>query len=340
MVTDRRPGLSTKRLARLIRNSVSECELDLRGLHVLTEAATGPYVVTPVIAALAGAEVIALTAESRYGSVEDVSAATRALAESVGVTGRITITTERTPEVFAKADIITNSGHVRPIVGEFADAIRPDAVIPLMFETWEIRIGRVDVDLDDLLARGVRIGGTNERHPNVDIFSYLGPMAVAQLGDAGISSYRGRIAVVCDNVFRDFLAQGLSRVGADVVAVSSASEILDRVRRPFDAILVATTPMGQPAITGFELQQIADIWPDVVLVQYWGDLDRDACNTLGLNYWPLVSPGAGHMGVLPSRVGPEPVVRVQTGGLKVGQVLHKEPAARCAAELRYVDEEL
>jgi hypothetical protein len=46
------------------------------------------------------------------------------------------------------------------------------------------------------------------------------------------------------------------------------------------------------------------------------------------------------MGVLPSRVGPEPVVRVQTGGLKVGQVLHKEPAARCAAELRYVDEEL
>jgi CheY-like chemotaxis protein len=297
-------------------------------------------VVTPVIAALAGAEVTALTAESRHGSVEDVTAATRALAESVGVADRITITTERTPELFAKADIITNSGHVRPIVGEFADAIRPDAVIPLMFETWEIRLGRIDVDLDDLLARGVRIGGTNERHPNVDIFSHLGPMAVAQLGDAGVSSYRGHIAILCDNVFRDFLAEGLSGAGADVIAASSASEILDRSQRPFDAILVAMMPIGRPAITGVELQQIADIWPDVVLVQYWGDLDRDACDALGLNYWPPVSPGAGHMGVLPSRVGPEPVVRVQTGGLKVGQVLHQEPSARSVADLRYVDEQL
>jgi hypothetical protein len=29
------------------------------------------------------------------------------------------------------------------------------------------------------------------------------------------------------------------------------------------------------------------------------------------------------MGILPSAVGPEPIVRLQAGGLKVGEVLHR-----------------
>ena len=41
----------------------------------------------------------------------------------------------------------------------------------------------------------------------------------------------------------------------------------------------------------------------------------------GVSFWPRESAGAGHMGVLPSSVGPEPIVRLQSGGLKVGEVL-------------------
>ena len=61
--------------------------------------------------------------------------------------------------------------------------MRPGTVVPLMFEAWEIDLGRHDVDLAALSAHGVRFAGTNERHPAVDVFSYLGPMAVKLLAD-------------------------------------------------------------------------------------------------------------------------------------------------------------
>jgi hypothetical protein len=56
-------------------------------------------------------------------------------------------------------------------------------------------------------------------------------------------------------------------------------------------------------------------------VQYWGDVDRVALADARLEVWPSAAPKLGHMGVLPSAVGPEAVVRLQSGGLKVGEVL-------------------
>ena len=50
------PGLNPQRLVRLMREAVERCELDLSGKVILTEAATGAYVVTPVLAAMADAE--------------------------------------------------------------------------------------------------------------------------------------------------------------------------------------------------------------------------------------------------------------------------------------------
>src|SRR5690606_1365873 len=56
-----------RRLVPLMRAAIARCRLDLSGLTVLTEAASGAYVVTPVLAALAGAaRVIAVTRTTRY----------------------------------------------------------------------------------------------------------------------------------------------------------------------------------------------------------------------------------------------------------------------------------
>jgi hypothetical protein len=331
MMQDERPGLSMGRLARLIREAVERCALDLSGARVLTEAATGAYVVTPVIAALAGARVTALTANSRYGTASAVEAATMALADRLGVRDRITITTRRAAEDFAAADLITNSGHVRPIVGPLAAAIRPGAVLALMFEAWEAQAGRLDIDVDALRERGVQLAGTNERHPHVDVFSYLGPMAVAQLADAGVSAYRGHIAVLCDNAFQDYLVEGLKSSGSEVEVCASIDGLSGD---HFDALLVALTPTGAAVLSAADLARIAANWPDCVLVQFWGDVDRAQSR---LPIWPVGAPPPGHMAVLPSRVGPEPIVRLQAGGLKVGQVLLSPPAARTAADLEYVD---
>jgi hypothetical protein len=42
------------------------------------------------------------------------------------------------------------------------------------------------------------------------------------------------------------------------------------------------------------------------------------------------------MGILPSAVGPEPIVRLQAGGLKVGQVLARGLDSAAADELDFV----
>jgi hypothetical protein len=53
----------------LMRHAILQCDLDLSRVTVLTEAATGAYSVTPVLAALAGAQtVFAYARDSRHGS--------------------------------------------------------------------------------------------------------------------------------------------------------------------------------------------------------------------------------------------------------------------------------
>lgn len=335
-MTGAAPGHSGDRLLRLARRSVAQTRLDLSGRVVLTEAATGAYAVTPVVAALAGAEVVALTRETRYGTVDEVTRQVMALAEAAGVADRITVTTERRPADIARADVITNSGHVRPIDEAMVASMKPTAVVPLMFEAWEAEAGRSDLDVPALRKHGVAVAGTNERHPDVDVFSYLGLMAVKQLLDAGIPAYRSRIALLCDNPFSDFIVRGLTGAGAEVTVADTLDELLT-AEQP-DALIVAMRPTGSPVLTAAELDALAGRWPDTVVAQYWGDLDRDGLARHGQPVWPPSAPGAGHMGVLPSAVGPDPIVRLQTGGLKVAEVLLRPPAERTEEDLEYVDD--
>jgi hypothetical protein len=333
---DPRPGLAPRRLVRLMADAVAECGLDLSGRVVLTEAATGAYVVTPVLAALAGADrVLALTRPTRYGTVAEVAAATSRLAQQAGVADRITVTTERSAQLVGRADIVTNSGHLRPIDRQMVSWMRPTAVVPLMFEAWEAQAGRIDLDLAALRARGIAVAGTNERHPAVDVFSYLGLMAVKLLLDAGVAAYRCRIAVLCDNPFRDYLARGLAGAGAQVVVAASVAE-LDFPWVP-EVVLVACRPRGEPVLSPADVGVLAQRCPGALVAQYWGDVDRGELAAAGLGCWPADPPSAGHMAVLPSHVGPEPVVRLQAGGLKVGQVLLTPADQRTAADLEFVD---
>lgn len=107
-----RPGPS--RTARAVVSRIEALHLNLRGMHVLTEAATGAYAVTPVIAAAAGATVTALAGASRYGTVADAIEQVTALAEELDVSRRIHIVDSLSPDDIGRADIVTNSGHLAP----------------------------------------------------------------------------------------------------------------------------------------------------------------------------------------------------------------------------------
>jgi len=328
-------GLNNKRMLHLMRAAVERCRLDLRGAVVLTEAASGAYVVTPVLAAMAGAtRVYAMTRDTRYGSVGQVTAATMELARIAECADRIQVVTELTAAMIGEADIVTNSGHVRPIDARFVSRMKPTAVIPLMYEAWELR--PEDLDLPACRAKGVRIAGTNERIPEVDVFSYLGVMAAKLLLDAGVSVYGSRVLLLCDNTFAPFIERGLTGAGA---IVQTATDVrAAEASGPVDAVLVAMRPGRAPVLDALGVEIVAARWPGAVLAQYWGDIDRDAVAAAGIPVWPERAPCPGHMAMLPSGVGPEPIVRLQSGGLKVGEVLLRHARTGERGEWEFVDE--
>jgi len=332
----RRPGLNPARLLRLMEAAVEACRLNMSGAIVLTEAASGPYVVTPVLAAMAkAASVVALARTSRYGSSAEVSAETSALARMAGVADRVEIVTEKLPAMVARADVVTNSGHLRPIDAAMVGWMKPTAVVPLMFEAWELDARANDVDLQALRRRGIAVAGTNERHPAVDVFSFLGTMAAKLLLDAGVAPYRARVALLCDNPFANWLVDGLAACGAHVSLHASLEEAV--AGQPPDALVVALRPGQAPVFGPAEAGKVAASWPGTVVAQFWGDIDRASLTAAGVPYWPTDAPAPGHMGVLPSAVGPEPVVRLQAGGLKVGEVLLRPDAQRSEFDRSFVD---
>ena len=309
-------------LAGKVARASSELQLDLRGRVVLTEAATGPYVVTPVLAALAGAQVYAYTRATRYGTVADVVEETRALLRELDLPeDAVTVLDSLPHDVVARADVITNSGHLRPLDEAVLRHARPDAVIPLMYEAWEERAE--DLDLAYARARGIRVPATNEHHPDVDVFSYLGELAVRQIHQAGLSLTRNRFVLFCNNPFAPFLQTTLAALCGELVVAHDVDELVARLPLPdVTGVVLAAYPFDEEWLGtdgAMSPEFFAENLPGAVLLRFAGHVDEAALSKLDISYHPEGVP-RGHMGTLLSDLGSDPVVQLQAGGLKAAEV--------------------
>ena len=116
-VTVVRPDRLTPAVA-MMQQRIDALGLDLRGRTVLTEAATGPYVVTALLAALAGAEVYAYAADNRYASAAEAIAEVAACLDDPALAhlqSSVHLVQSVDPEVVRRANVITNSGNLRPL---------------------------------------------------------------------------------------------------------------------------------------------------------------------------------------------------------------------------------
>lgn len=323
-----------------LNERIDALELDLSGRTVLTEAANGAYVVTPLLAALAGAKVYAYAKDSRYGTAQDVFALTRGVvAECTGRSLDITMVDRLSQEIVAKADIITNSGHLRPLDRALLAHAKDDLVIPLMFEAWEWR--QADMDIDYVRERGFKVGATNERHPDVDVFGYLGDMALKLIFDAGICPYRNRFVLLCNNDFGPYIARVLSSICAGLAVIDKGENRknyagvkidwcgefpdfdLTPDYRDAEAVIFAGYPFDQTWIghsSELPIDRIASQLTRPYILRFAGDVDVKALDSRSIRCFPK-DVASGHMGILPSAVGFDPIIRLQAGGLKAGEAL-------------------
>lgn len=314
--------VNPRRLVKLIRDAISFLALDLAGLTVLTEAASGPYVVTPVIAALAGAEkVISLTRDSRFAAATDVIAQTEALSALAGAGQVIEIHTERSAQLFSQADIITNLGFVRPIDTEAIAAMKSSAVVPLMCEAWEFRPG--DLDLEACQQRSIPVLGTNEDYPGLEVFAYSGLLCQKMLFDAGIELHKSKVLVVGGDKFGRVIRQSLARLGVEVHLISSLSEPPAERLAAADAVVVADYtragmiigPDGDVASEDF-----ARMAPTATVIQFAGRIDVRGLVESGVAVFPGIDLGSCRMAKTLAELGPRPVVELHAAGLKIGEL--------------------
>jgi hypothetical protein len=340
-MSDSRPAVREQRIA---TEFIDRLALDLSGLTVLTEAASGPYLATPLAATLAGADrVLAVTADSRYASGEEVAQETRRRAREWGVADRLEIGAGRSLEWFAEADVVTNSGFVRPIDAEAVRVMKPTAVIPLMWETWEYRSG--DLDLDACREKGVLVLGTRETVAPCDMRPYFGFLALKLLFELGLEGAGTKVLLLGGNeLVAAPITEFLSRVGMEVSWFASEGdaqpyeELSGRPAsdlRDYDALLVTehSDPRQLVGPDGvLSPAELASGAPDLRVGVIGGNVDAEALRASGLRFLPERLNPFPYESYGAATLGPRPVLELYCAGLKVGEAMARARLDGASAE--------
>jgi hypothetical protein len=328
-----------QRVLRLIQGRIARYDLDLAGLVVLTEAATGYYRVTPVIAALAGADrVLALARDSRFGSVERIREQTAYLASQAGVQHKIEVVGDRTGAVFGAADLITNLGAVRPIDPWAVAHCKSAAVVSLMFggNDWRPH----EVDLAACWERGIAVAGVDE--VAIDLFRFTGQRLTWFLLELGLETVGCRYLFAGGGPVFARVMTFLGRAGAEILAVtgdaadsvraSGGQKVAGNLREPpaWEALRTADALFTFDPLREWDFisatgeltpEELAQVAPAISVVNYSGKVDRAGLQAVGINCFPRHDPGGGHSANTIGEILPAPVIELHTAGLRVGQIM-------------------
>ncbi len=329
MVVEAVRKMNIKRIEKLISDAIDTYNLDLSGLTVFTEAANGNYVVTPLIAAVAGSDrVFAITRNSSYGQVVDIRNLTLELAQKWGVGDRIEVISDKIPLILSQVDIVTNLGFVRPIDKNMIAHLKPTAVLPLMWETWEFR--EADLDLAECRRVGIMVLGTNEREVGLDLFTYVGYLAVKLAFELEIEIYRSKVVVVGSGRFGESSVKAFDKLDADIKYIdlsagnSLETESAKSTLRDADlAVLVEHhSPICLIGSKGqITVDELLTLSSHLSIVHIAGNINRKEIDNAAIPCVPKKSAAPGYMSVATDYLGPKPVVALHTAGLKVGEAM-------------------
>jgi hypothetical protein len=322
----------------LARKLIRKHKLNLAGLTVFTEAATGSYKYAPIIAALADADrVFAITGDSKYGSKEDVGMQTMIEADVLGVHDKIVILYGKDSDCLSRSDIITNLGFVRPITAAMVSCMKTTAVIPLMWLSSEFR--SEELDLPACIEKGILVMGTNEHHPSLNLFNSIGFKICKLLFNTGFSVYDDKFLLISSgdmgNSISDFFINNsiyFDRVVFDDEIpmrhrkfVSNRAEIVKNLDK-YDAVIVAELYHDIDILStkGFiSTKLLKEQNPFVKIIHTYGSVNNDDICNEGLSIFPPDPKPFPYGTVCADYLGDKPTLDLITAGLRVGEVMAK-----------------
>ncbi|MGD1845984.1 MAG: hypothetical protein ACFB10_11375 [Salibacteraceae bacterium] len=308
--------------------------LDLSGLTVLTECASGPYAYTPIMAALAGARVYAIGRDSRHGTFEENASHIGEMAKTLGIEDLLhCFDTDMPLANWQKVDIMTNSGFLRPITSEKIKRLKPTAVLPLMWETWEWRPG--EIDLSACQQAGIPVIGTNERYEKNSMVDYPGMMVLKLLFSLGIEAVHNHLVLLGGGFTGKCIANTFEKLELNFDwFTATGSERAYRcypyaeIRRLLemkspDAVVCAehTDPrqlLGPDARLSFA--ELATAHPVLRWGHFMGNIDVEDLQKSGLLHYPQHIAPFGYMTFDAGKFGIRLALQLNAQGLKVGEM--------------------
>lgn len=310
-----------KRAIKLIKEIISKLKLDLDGYTVLTEVGSNFYLHMPIIASLAGAKkVYAIAKDTSYGNADDVRNECLKMLNMIGIQN-VVFSSNIIPDNFVQeANIITNSGNLRPINSELYSKVNKTVVVPLMYEKWELR--KEDVDVDWCRQNGIKVAGTWEEHPDINVFGSSGQLAIKLAHEAGYEVYDNNIIVWSNDHFGDVISRAFLQAGAsNVITTIEYSDLIENINE-CDFIFICDydetrTYFGD---NGFiDIEELIKINNAFGIVHLYGEVNNDILNEKGVNVYPNKRGKAKYMTQTLGYVGLKPIINLQAAGLKVAQ---------------------
>lgn len=327
----------TKKI-QIIKEFIAKVNLDLSGYTILTEVGTNNYLYTPIIAALAGAhKVYAWTNDSRYGPGSDNIKSCLELCMKFELEDIIEFSNDTRPTYqIQEADIITNSGFVRPINRELIFSMKKSAVISLMYEAWELR--EEDVDVHCCRESGVRVAGIWENHPDLGIFSGVGPLAIKLSLEAGYEVYQNKIIVWSDDQFGKETVRSFENMGAGKVIMTCNTEELYENLPGTDFVYICDYDerrkyFGRNGI--FDPEKMALKNPFFGIVHLYGDVSINELKKNNIKAYPEKDGKPLVMTETLGYLGATPIFRLLIGGLKVAESMLREIKSDLVQPINY-----
>jgi hypothetical protein len=327
---DRFPGLQ---VVRLIRRALASTRLDLKGLRVLTEASVGYRRITPVLAALAGAEeVYAIGRDSVQASRREAEEQTVYLAGLARVGDRVRLLPTRLQAPLATVDVVTDLPGVRPIDESILRNVAGTAAVTLMRGAAQWR--PADVDVATARRHSVAVAGVDEEA--VGLYRYLPEGVLAGLLDLGVEVAGSTVVVAGEGPAHAYVVQALARLGARVLV--AAPETAGRIGlfggekagdtladdavagrlAESDALVLCPLTSGERWVgpgAGTDAVHLAASAPHLAVVGLDAEADLRALGAAGMRCRPAGGPD-GLFDLLP-----QAVVALHAAGLRVGEVM-------------------
>lgn len=314
---------SINRVVSRINKYINKLELNLDGYNVLTEVGTGLYNYIPIIPVLAGANhVMAWTRDSVYGKADDIISDCRMKLDKIGYSGSIEFFSGALDKDHLKqADIITNSGFLRPLDEEKLQFAKDSAVIPLMYENWELREN--DIDIKYCLSKNIKVAGTNENHDIINVFNHIGPLAIKMAFEAGYEILGNNIIVWSADDFGNVITKAFKSLNPNSLLMTTDFNQVKKLIKDTDFVFISDYDEKRSFTNNnfFGLKELCPLNPNVGLVHLYGDLDYKEIKKMGILLFPSKNGYAQKMSFTLNHLGINPFIALLTAGFKVGQYL-------------------